>query len=122
MVDAALKIASTIYKHIKKLRQLSVKQRIVVIFIIFILIPSIAFLTVTIRSYSQYALNSILNEKYSIMEQMNKNIAYQFEKYEDLTMTLYHNEQTRSYIDSEDYSEYSVVNAGLFLTESPVKN
>jgi len=101
VVDAALKIASTIYKHIKKLRQLSVKQRIVVIFIIFILIPSIAFLTVTIRSYSQYALNSILNEKYSIMEQMNKNIAYQFEKYEDLTMT---------------------VNAGIFLTESPVKN
>ena len=91
-----------------KLTQMSVKQRIVVIFILFMLIPSIIFLTICIRSYSGYVLDSILNEKYSVMEQINKNITYQFANYEDMTMTLYHNEQTRSYIDGEDFSENSV--------------
>lgn len=90
-----------------KLRNLSVKQRIMITFIIFILIPSIAFLTISISSYSQYALNSIIKEKLSIMEQINKNISYQFENYENMTMTIYHTDQTRKYIDSGDYSEKS---------------
>lgn len=90
------------------MRQLSVKHRIVVIFILFIIIPSMAFLYISISSYSQYALDSIITEKQSIMEQINKNISYQFDNYEDMTMTLYHNAQTRVYIDSEDYSSDSV--------------
>ncbi len=102
-----MRIGRALYNFIK-MRQFSVKQRIVIIFILFILIPSTAFLTISIRSYSQYALNSIISEKHSVMEQINKNISYQFDNYEDMTMTLYHNMQTRSYIDSEDYSEESV--------------
>lgn len=42
------------------------------------------------------------------MEQINKNISYQFLNYKDMTMTMYHNEQIKNYLDDENYSEDSI--------------
>jgi len=42
------------------------------------------------------------------MEQINKNISYQFLNYKDMTMTMYHNEQIKNYLDNENYSESSI--------------
>lgn len=95
--------------------QSSVKNRIILTFIVFIMIPSISLLIISIHSYSDYALNSIINEKFSIMDQVNKNISNQFSRYEDMTMTIYYNVQTRKYIDEEIYAQDSTY-IGQFLS------
>ena len=102
-----MKIINALQSFYKK-SKVSVKQRIVITFILSIILPSTILLYICIRSYSQYALNSIINEKHSIMEQINKNISYQFLNYKDMTMTMYHNEQIKNYLDDENYSEDSI--------------
>jgi two-component system sensor histidine kinase YesM len=106
-LSAVVKIINALQSFYKK-SKVSVKQRIVITFILSIILPSTILLYICIHSYSQYALNSIINEKHSIMEQINKNISYQFLNYKDMTMTMYHNEQIKNYLDDENYSEDSI--------------
>lgn len=93
--------------RISKLWQGSIKQRILFTFIMLILLPTLLFLALIVRSYSQDVSSSIISEKKSVIEQINKNISYQLQYYESMTMTIYHNEEARQYIDKEDYSEES---------------
>ncbi|MDD2375360.1 MAG: histidine kinase [Eubacteriales bacterium] len=92
---------------LRKLWQGSIKQRILFTFVVLILLPTLLFLALIIRSYSQDVSTSIISEKKSVIEQINKNISYQLQYYESMTMTIYHNEEARQYIDNEDYSQES---------------
>lgn len=91
----------------KKTFSFSIKSRILYTFILFVVLPSVLFLIYCIRSYSEYALSSIIKEKHSIMEEIHKNISFQFSNFKDTTMTFYYNDRIRDYIDREDYEEES---------------
>lgn len=80
-----------------------VKNRIIFIFALCVIVPSILFLGFFIRSYSGYALNGIIQEKQNIMKETHKNIALQFSGFQDSSMSFYYNQVSKSYIDSEDY-------------------
>lgn len=85
----------------------SIKNKILYTFILWVIIPSVLILVYCIHNYSQYALTSIIKEKHSIMDEINKNISLQFSNFRDTTMTLYYTEEIKEYIDKEDFETKS---------------
>lgn len=79
------------------------KTRIILIFVLCVILPSICFLGFFINSYSSYVLQSIIDEKQNIMKETIQNIDFQLKTYRNMTMSLYYNQSARSYIDSENY-------------------
>lgn len=68
-LSAVVKIINALQSFYKK-SKVSVKQRIVITFILSIILPSTILLYICIHSYSQYALNSIINEKHVVYIQI----------------------------------------------------
>lgn len=81
------------------------KSKIIVIFVVCVIIPSIFFLGFFVKSYFSYALKSIIAEKQNIMKETHKNIELQFSSFKDTSMSLYYNEAAKNYINREDYSK-----------------
>lgn len=85
----------------------SIKNRMLTTFLLLILIPSAIFLIYCIKSYSNYALKAIISENYTVMDEINKRISSELNNYNSQILTLYYTEETKKYIDNENYNQES---------------
>lgn len=91
-------------KNIKKIF-FSVKIKMILVFVVCIIIPSIFFIGFFINSYSLYILNNVIENKNNIMKEALQNMDFRLEAYQNTSMTLYYNETMKSYVDSECYED-----------------
>ena len=85
----------------------SIKTKILWVFILCVIIPSILCLILLGNSYLEYIKHSIVEGQKSVLQEMKKNIEDKLESYQDKSMYIYYNEPVRSYIDGGSYQESS---------------
>ncbi len=103
----------------------SIKSKVFLIFIFLVVLPSLLIIGNFTRNYSDYVLKSIIKEKKTLMKEMDNNMDLQFSNYKNVSMSLYYNALTKSYIDRKDYNrpdEYipiflsSIVNSEKYVS------
>lgn len=81
-----------------------VKVKIILIFSVIVILPSILFFSFIVHKYSRYILEHVIENKRNIMEEAIKNMDFRFDGYENTTMTIYYNDAIKAYIDKESYT------------------
>lgn len=88
-------------------RTLGIRARFLLVFFGLVVLPTAVFIGLLTRNYYNYALNSLVEEKYSALQQIVKNLDTQLLNFQDISMMFYHNNKILSFINDGDYSEPS---------------
>lgn len=76
----------------------------IILMILLASVPCILFSVYSSNKYYSYSLNTIIEEKEALVEEMTQNLDFQLEYYENITLTMYYNGTILDYINNENYT------------------
>jgi two-component system, sensor histidine kinase YesM len=79
--------------------------QIMLLILFTIILPSVFFFWFMVNRYSNDLISQAIDERVSLLQEINKSISLQFSGFRELSMTIYYDNSTRTYIDSRDYTE-----------------
>lgn len=92
-------------KHKKKISRIS--WQFIMLILLTIVLPSLVFFVYIVNRYSNDLLDRAIITRQSVLEEINRCIKLQFEDYQELSMTIYYDDEIKSLINSGDYSDPS---------------
>ena len=78
-------------------------RQIIGLILITIICPSIIFYWVVVKKYSDDLLQSSMTERQNLLTAINKSLSLQFDRTQELSMTIYYDKSIKEYIDQGDY-------------------
>ena len=78
-------------------------RQIIGLILITIVCPSIIFYWVVVKKYSDDLLQSSMAERQNLLTAINKSLSLQFDRTQELSMTIYYDKSIKEYIDRGDY-------------------
>lgn len=78
-------------------------RQIIGLILITIICPSIIFYWVVVKKYSDDLLQSSMTERQNLLTAINKSLSLQFDRTQELSMTIYYDKSIKEYIDHGDY-------------------
>lgn len=77
----------------------SIKSKIVLVLFFFLIVPNVIFFSYLIRSYAGGTEEALIAAKKNVLEESGKTLDLQLQAFRNLSMSIYYNPLTRSYID-----------------------
>lgn len=71
--------------------------------LITIVLPSMLFYGKIVKRYSDELFRQAIEERVSVLQEINRITAFQLKDYQELSMTVYYNNTTKAFLDSKQY-------------------